>query len=115
MLYYIGTKLERMIKLNKEGMDLDKVKVKNILVPNEAPPINAGTLTRLVLFVVAIINTVALSLGYDVNINLDGDILYEGVSLVLDLVIFSIGFWKNNNVSKKARIKEVAAKQVIKK
>ena len=99
-----------MIKLaNKE------VKLQTVEVPVTAPPINAGTIARLILFVIAIINTVAVAFGYDVNIQVDGDMLYEGVSLVLDLIIFGVGFWKNNNVTKSARVKAEAAKQVVKK
>jgi len=83
-------------------------------VPLQAPPINAGTLTRLILFIVAIINTIARALGFDFNLDVDGDVLYEGFSILLDVLVFGYGFWKNNDITKKARIASEATKQIKK-
>lgn len=81
-------------------------------VPLEAPPITAGTLTRLVLLIIALINTAAAALGFDIEIRADGDLIYEGISILLDAVVFGYTFWKNNNITKKARIASKAYEQV---
>ena len=93
-------------------MSENKNEKRMVEVPLEAPPINAATLTRLVLFVAAIINTMAAFFGFDINLALNGDVIYEGFSIFLNLIVFGAGFWKNNDMTKKARISNEAFRQV---
>ncbi|AEQ34316.1 holin [Bacillus phage Bastille] len=93
-------------------MDNQNHKEQTVFVPEEAPAITAGTLVRFVVFLVAIVNAISAMLGHALNWDVDQNMLYEVFSAVLLLVSAGHMAWKNNNVTKQARIKAHVAEQI---
>jgi SPP1 family holin len=89
-----------------------KSKTQVVEVPTKAPKVDAKLVTTTIVYLVAIVNSIAALFGFDLDITANSNTIYEGASLVFGLGTFLFGVWKNNNFSKRARIKEHAAKQV---
>ena len=89
-----------------------KVKVQSVEVPTEAPKVEAKLVVTTIIYLIAIVNAAAAFLGFDLNIPTDYNFIYDGVSLVFLGGSFFHAYWKNNDISKKARIKAQAAKQI---
>ncbi|AGB62735.1 putative holin [Bacillus phage phiAGATE] len=82
-------------------------------VPTEAPKVEPKMVVLTIVYIVAIINAAAAYLGFDAfNLSVDSERLYEGVSLFFGVAAFVGAYWKNHDVSKSARIKAAAVKQV---
>jgi SPP1 family holin len=98
------------------SMANEKMKIKTVSevveVPVEAPKVNPGLVVATIVYLIAIINAGAALFGFDININADHDMIYEGVTAVFTFGSFVIGIWKNHNFTKQARIKAAAAEQV---
>lgn len=89
------------------------VRVQTVAVPETAPKVDTGLVVRTIIYIVAIVNAIAAMLGYDFNLNVDENFIYEGVTILFTLGGFASAYWKNNNVTKEARIKDATAKQVV--
>lgn len=85
---------------------------KKVWVPIEAPKVNAGLIVRCLVYLAAIVNGVAAFFGWDFHLEISQDWMYNLASMVFMVGSFVHAFWKNQNVSKKARIKEAVADQV---
>jgi SPP1 family holin len=88
------------------------VKTQEVFVPEAAPKVDAKMLVRLLVFVVALINAVAAMLGKQLNLVVDQNLWYEIASAALLIGSTLWTAWKDNNVTKQARIKAEVAKQV---
>jgi SPP1 family holin len=93
---------------NKEVM-----KTQEVFVPEAPPKVDARMIVRLMVFVVALINTVAaIFFDKDLNLSVDQAFWYEIFSAAF---VIGSGFWatwKDNNITKKARIKAEVKNQV---
>ncbi|AGK86966.1 holin [Bacillus phage SIOphi] len=89
-----------------------KVKAKVVEVPTEAPKVGPKLVVTTIIYLIAIVNAAAASLGFNFNIDADYEFIYQGVSLVFMVGSFIHAYWKNNDVTKKARIKAEVSKQI---
>lgn len=94
---------------NKEGQ------VKEVFVPETPPKVDARMIVRLLVYVVALINAVAALFGKQLNLVVDQELTYQIISAALLIGTSLWTAWKNNDISKRARIKAEVAKQVEKK
>lgn len=83
-----------------------------IFVPQEAPPISPGTIVRFVVFLVALVNAVASLLGHELGLKVDQSVLYDVLSALFLMGSSLHMAWKNNNITKQARIKAHATEQI---
>lgn len=83
-----------------------------IFVPQEAPPISPGTIVRFVVFLVALVNAVASLLGHELGWQVDQSVLYDVLSALFLMGSSLHMAWKNNNITKQARIKAHATEQI---
>lgn len=93
-------------------MDNKEVNKTEVFVPEAAPKVDAKMLVRLLVFVVALINAVAAMFGKQLDIVVDQNLWYEIISAAMLIGSTAWAVWKDNNVTKKARIKAEVAKQV---
>ncbi|AEW47408.1 holin [Bacillus phage B4] len=83
-----------------------------VFVPQEAPPISPGTIVRFVVFLVALVNAVASLLGHELGWQVDQSVLYDVLSALFLMGSSLHMAWKNNNITKQARIKAHATEQI---
>ncbi|AGY48566.1 holin [Bacillus phage Spock] len=83
-----------------------------VFVPQEAPPISPGTIVRFVVFLVALVNAVASLLGHELGLQVDQSVLYDVLSALFLMGSSLHMAWKNNNITKQARIKAHATEQI---
>nr|USE63114.1 holin V [Bacillus phage Vp4] len=83
-----------------------------IFIPQEAPPISPGTIVRFVVFLVALVNAVASLLGHELGLQVDQSVLYDVLSALFLMGSSLHMAWKNNNITKQARIKAHATEQI---
>lgn len=83
-----------------------------IFIPQEAPPISPGTIVRFVVFLVALVNAVASLLGHELGWQVDQSVLYDVLSALFLMGSSLHMAWKNNNITKQARIKAHATEQI---
>jgi SPP1 family holin len=93
-------------------LDNKEVGKTEVFVPEAAPKVDARMIVRLLVFVVALINAVAAMFGKQLNLEVDQEIWYQIISAALLIGSTLWTAWKNNNISKQARIKAEVAKQV---
>lgn len=86
--------------------------VQEVEIPTEAPKVSSKLVVTTIIYLIAIVNAAAAFLGFDFNIPTNYDFIYDGVSLVFFAGSFFHAYWKNNDITKKARIKAEVAKQV---
>lgn len=86
--------------------------VQTVVVPAEAPAIDKGLIVRSILYVILIANSVAAHFGLSFHLNGNEDFIYQVVSDVLLVLSFVEAYWKNNNISKGARIIDKVAEQI---
>lgn len=87
-------------------------KIQYVAVPEEAPKMSVSLVARTIFYLVAIVNAVCVYFGVDFHITADYAGLYEGLSALVAVVAFGHATWKNQDFTKKARIKSEVAKQV---
>jgi SPP1 family holin len=78
----------------------------------EVPKVATGLVVRTVVYLAAIVNAIAAYFGFDFNLDVDQNFVYEGVTIVALIGSFASAYWKNNDVTKKARAKAKVAKNV---
>ncbi|AIF72042.1 holin [Bacillus phage Riley] len=83
-----------------------------VFVPQEAPPIAPGTIVRFIVFAVALVNAVASLLGHELGLKVDQNTLYDVLSALFLMGSSLHMAWKNNNITKQARIKAHATEQI---
>ncbi|AXF41995.1 holin [Bacillus phage Saddex] len=83
-----------------------------VFVPEEAPKIGAATIVRFIVFGVALINAIARLCGHELGLEIDQGVAYDIVSAILLFGSASHMAWKNNAVTKQARLREHAARQI---
>jgi SPP1 family holin len=103
--------MERMSQMAKQNQPV-QTKAVVVEVPEQAPKVSVKLVVATIVYIIAIVNAVAVFLGFDLNITPDVDKIYEGVSLAFALGAFGIGVFKNHNYTKAARIKKEVAKQI---
>ena len=64
--------------------------------------ITSGTIVRIVLLVVAIVNQILTTTGHSI-LPIDNETISETVSLLFTIVVSLIAAWKNNSITKEAR------------
>lgn len=86
------------------------------------PKITAGTWARLIILTIALINSVLAIFGIkplpidEDQVNSLIDMIYQVISAVLVIAAALAAWWKNNDITKQARMKkEVADKEIKKK
>lgn len=72
------------------------------LTKNDVPKISAGTLTRAVVLILALVNTVLIIFGREA-IDVDEGLIYEGCSALFIIGSAVWGYWKDNAVTIGAR------------
>lgn len=87
---------------------------KEVFIPIETPSVNAGMIVRTVVFLVAIINSIAAQFGVADGFTVDQELLYQVISGLFLVGTGAVAWFKNNDVTKKARVRAVVAKQVAK-
>lgn len=112
VLYYMSKNTERMVMMANNKSLGEKVKIQSVEVPTEAPNVDSSLVVRTIIYIIAIVNAAAAFLGFDFSIPTHYDFIYDGVSLVFVVGSFFHAYWRNNNVTKSARVKDAAAKQV---
>ncbi|AMO25956.1 holin [Bacillus phage Thurquoise] len=83
-----------------------------VFVPVEVPKVEPMMIVRLLVFVLALVNAVGAMFGYDLNLSVDQQNVYDIVSAMF---LLGSGFhvaWKNNNISKTSRVKAHVGEQV---
>lgn len=91
---------------------MDNQNKQEVFIPESAPPITPGTIVRFIVFLVALINAVGGQLGYALDIRVDQNTLYDVLSALFLMGSSLHMAWKNNNISKQARIKAQAVEQI---
>lgn len=86
--------------------------VQTVVVPAEAPSIDKGLVVRSIVYLILIVNSVAAHFGLAFHLNGNEEFIYQVVSDVLLVLSFVQAYWKNNNISKAARIIDKVAEQV---
>lgn len=86
-----------------------------VFVPEAAPKVDAKTIVRLLVLVVAMVNAVAAMFGKQLNLEVDQELWYNIVSALLVIGAGVWAAWKDNNITKQARISAEVAKQVTNK
>lgn len=84
-----------------------------VFVPIEAPALDAGMIVRTVVFLLALVNGVAAMFGYHWNLSIDQAQAYNVISAAIMALSGVWAWWKNNNVTKAARVKAEVAKQIV--
>lgn len=87
---------------------------KEVFVPVDAPKLSPGMLVRTVVFVVAVINAIAAMLGFNLDLQVNQVDLYEIFSGLFLIASGAAAWFKNNDVTKKARKRKVVVEQVEK-
>lgn len=85
----------------------------SVFVPVTAPTVDAGMIVRTLVFVLSLINGIAAMFGLHWNLSVNQEQVYNILSAA---ILFGSGLWaawKNNNVTKQARIKQAVANQVV--
>lgn len=75
-------------------------------MPTEAPKVGPKLVVTTIIYLIAIVNAAAASLGFNFNIDADYEFIYQGVSLVFMVGSFIHAYWKNNDVTKKPVLKQ---------
>lgn len=83
-----------------------------VFVPVEPPKIDAGMIVRTIVFVLTLVNGIASMFGFHWNLSIDQAKAYKVISGTLMAASAIWAWWKNNNVTKAARIKQAVAAQV---
>ena len=87
---------------------------KEVFVPVEAPKIDPMLIVRVIVYLLAIVNTGVMAIfGTDLGLKVDQATLYEGISILFLAGAFIDGVWRNQNFTKKARKRDVVAKQAV--
>jgi SPP1 family holin len=89
-----------------------KTESQEVFVPVEAPKVDAMMIVRTLVFLASLINAVAALFGKELNLHVNQDLTYQIISAALLVGSSLYAAWKNNNVTKAARIQAAAAKQV---
>ncbi|AXQ67810.1 holin [Bacillus phage Kioshi] len=104
------------IKMDKDGITVQGAEVQeghqSVFVPVEVPRVEPMMIVRLLVFVLALVNAIGAMFGYDLNLSVDQQNVYDIVSA---LFLLGSGFhvaWKNNNISKTSRVKAHVGEQV---
>jgi SPP1 family holin len=93
-------------------LDNKEVQKTEVFVPEAAPKVDARMLVRLLVLVVALLNAVAALFGKQLNIEVNQDLWYQIISAAMLIGSSLWTAWKNNDVTKQARIKAEVTKQV---
>lgn len=88
------------------------VSVQTVAVPTEAPAIDGGLVARSIAYLVILANAVAPHFGVNLHLNSNESDIYNYVSEGLLVLSFVQAYWKNNNISKGARIVDQVASQI---
>lgn len=86
--------------------------VQTVVVPAEAPSIDKGLVVRSIVYLILIVNSLAAHFGFGFHLNANEDFIYQIVSDALLVLSFVQAYWKNNNISKAARIVDKVAEQI---
>lgn len=86
--------------------------VQTVVVPNDAPSIDKGLVVRSIVYIIVLVNAVAAHFGFHFHLNGNEDSIYNYVSDGLLVLSFVQAYWKNNNLSKAARIIDKVAEQI---
>lgn len=98
---------------NKNTELMQDATPQQVFVPIAAPKVDAGMIVRTVVFVLALVNGIAAIFGYHWNLSIDQAQAYNVISAVLMAATGAWAWWKNNNVTKSARVKQAVANQVV--
>lgn len=97
---------------NKQAVMKEAVP-QSVFVPVEAPTLDVGMIVRTIVFVLSLINGIATMFGYHWNLKVDQQQVYDIISAAVLLGSGLWAAWKNNNITKQARIKQVVANQIV--
>lgn len=89
-----------------------KVSLQTVAVPTEAPAIDGGLVARSIVYLAVLANAVAPHFGINLHLNTNQSEIYNYVSDGLLVLSFAHAYWKNNNISKAARIINQVASQI---
>jgi len=98
-----------------EKNSVNKHEVQQVQVPVEAPKFSAGLVVRTIVALLAMVNFFASLFGFDLGLGLDAGQqqgIYVFVSGIVQVIAGLPMVWNNNNVTKKARKKQVASDQI---
>jgi SPP1 family holin len=98
---------------NKNTELMQDATPQQVFVPIQTPALDAGMIVRTIVFVLALINGVAAIFGYHWNLSIDQAQAYNVISAAIMALTGVWAWWKNNNVTKTARVKQAVANQVV--
>ena len=90
-----------------------KVNQQSVFVPEDAPAVDAALVVRTIVFVLSLINAVAALFGKELHLQINQDLWYQIVSAAWLIGSSLWTAWKNNNITKAARVKQAVANQVV--
>lgn len=94
-------------------VDMKDAAQETVFVPIKAPRIDASMVVRTIVFLLSLINAIAGLFGFHWNLKIDQEMTYNIVSAAFLFGSSIYAAWKNNNITKKARIKQAVADQVV--
>jgi cytochrome c oxidase subunit IV len=90
----------------------DNKNIQTVVVPAEAPSIDKALIVRSVVYLIALANYLAPFVGLHLNLHGSEQTIYQIVSAGLMVGSFCHAYWKNQNISKFARIASQVVKQI---
>lgn len=72
---------------------------------------DAQLITRLIVSILAVVNLICQQMGWT-PFNADEEKIYSAVSLVITIVVWARGFWKNNNFTEAAKLGQTVTDQI---
>lgn len=72
---------------------------------------DAQLITRLIVSILAVVNLICQQMGWT-PFDADEEKIYSAVSLVITIVVWARGFWKNNNFTEAAKLGQTVTDQI---
>lgn len=72
---------------------------------------DAQLITRLIVSILAVVNLICQQMGWT-PFEADEEKLYSAVSLIITIIVWARGFWKNNNFTEAAKLGQTVTDQI---
>ena len=94
----------------RDYVDTD-MKTQTVVIPSEVDKIEGGTIVSLVVSIVVVVNTLLAMLGHG-ELSIDSNTAYVVASAIALVLSYGYAFWKNHDITRKARLKAKVLKQI---
>lgn len=72
---------------------------------------DAQLITRLIVSILAVVNLICQQMGWT-PFEADEEKVYSAVSLIITIIVWARGFWKNNNFTEAAKLGQTVTDQI---